>query len=179
MAGPNGELDWHFKYWNEEMGDYAYDQLKTMDTILTGRATYEGMADYWPYAAAELGARRKDIEFAEWMNGLSKVVFSKTLDKVKWNNSRLIKENIAEEINKMKQQPGKDMIMWGGVGIVKTFLQLGLIDDYRIWISPVVLGSGIPFGKDLNKTIDLNLVSITSFSTGVVLLNYSPHKNCR
>ncbi len=174
MAGPDGELDWHFQNWNDEMGVYAMEQINAIDTILVGRATYERMAIHWPAVAVNLASDKGEIEFANKMNSLPKIVFSTTLSAVEWNNSKLVKANIAEEVVKLKQQPGRDMIMWGGVGIVATFMQLGLIDEYRTFIAPVVIGSGMRFGKDRSRNLDLKLLSTKTFSNGVVLLCYEP-----
>jgi len=172
MSGPHGELDWHFSHWNDEMEEYIVEQEKTIDTILVGRVAYQSMAQYWPAVATNPSARRKDIEFADWMNRLPKIVFSKTLKEVRWNNSRLVKDGIAEEIAKVKQQPGKDMILWGGVGIVHTFIKLGLIDEYQIWVAPVVLGKGKALFKKITEQHKFKLVKTKAFSNGVVILYY-------
>jgi dihydrofolate reductase len=174
MAGPNSELDWHFANWNDEMEKHVNDQRSEFDAILVGRVTYEGMAKHWTAQAADPLAAKKDVDFAKWMNELPKVVFSKTLLKLEWNNSRLAGENITEEISKMKREPGKDMIMWGGVGIVSTFIQLGLIDEFQIWVAPVVLGKGKPLFSNIKKGFDLELIKTKKFSNGVILNNYRP-----
>lgn len=172
MAGPNGELDWHFKNWNEKMAEYAFGQLTMIDTILVGRVTYESMAGYWPEAEANPKGTKIDTEFAKRMNALPKVVFSKTLKQPGWNNSRVVNDNIKDEITMLKQKPGKDMIIWGGVRIVSTFIKLGLIDEYRIFVAPVVLGSGLPLFKNTNDSFNLKLLRTRAFSNGVILLNY-------
>ena len=100
FEGPNKELDWHIV--DEALHQYAIDLLSDVDALLFGRVTYQLMADYWPAAATNPSTSRSDLEIAEKMNNLPKIVFSKTLQEVKWNNSRLVKENIAEEISKMK-----------------------------------------------------------------------------
>ena len=106
FAGPNGELDWHIV--DEEFYQYADDLLSNVDALLFGRVTYQLMADYWPAKATNPSTSKSDLEIADKMNNIPKIVFSKTLQEVKWNNSRLVKENIAEEISKMKQQaPGR------------------------------------------------------------------------
>lgn len=174
MAGANMELDWHFNNWNDEMEKYTEEQKSRIDTILVGRVTYQNMAKHWPAVETDIYARTKDIEFAKWMNTMPKVVFSKTLEKAEWNNSRIVKDNIAEEISKLKRQPGKDMIMWGGVGIVSAFLKLGLIDEYQIWVAPVVLGTGIPLFKNVRKSFNLELLNTKQFSNGVNILRYRP-----
>ena len=108
------------------------------------------------------------------MNNLPKIVFSKTLQEVKWNNSRLVKENIAEEISKMKQQSGKDMVIFGSGSIVSTFMQHGLIDEYRIIVNPVVLGNGKPLFKGINDKHNLKLLKTKVLGSGVVILYYQP-----
>ncbi len=142
MAGPDCELDWHFNYWNEEMARYAGEQLSKADTILLGRITYNAMAKYWPSKMKDLLCPREDIAFADLINSCQKVVFSKTLENVSWNNSMLAKENIRKEIIKLKQQPGKDMIVYGSGSIVSALSKYNLIDEYVLWVHPVVLGKG-------------------------------------
>lgn len=176
MAGPHGELDWHFSHWNDEMEAYIVEQGKAIDTILVGRGAYESMAIHWPSVAANPTARRKDIEFADWMNSIPKIVFSKTLKKAEWSNTRIVHEKISEEIAKIKRKPGKDMIMWGGVGIVNTFIKLGLIDEYQIWIAPVVLGNGKSLFNNIHDRRNMKLVKTKSFSNGVVILYYNLNK---
>jgi dihydrofolate reductase len=171
MAGPNGELDWHFDHWNEEMAQQAIQQLRSVGGILVGRVTYEAMAAYWPMAP-EHKSTDTDIEFATLMNNLPKIVFSKTLNGVKWNNSRLAKANIREEIAELKRQEGKDLVIWGGVGIVHTFIKLGLIDEYRLWVAPVVLGKGKPLFVSSRHTFDLKLSGVKTFNNSVALLYY-------
>ena len=172
MAGPGGELDWHTQQWNNEMGEYAFQQLSRADTILFGRVTYEAMANFWPVAFKESNSKKGDIEFANMMNSYKKIVFSKTLSTVEWKNSRLVKENVEQEIMQLKHEGGKDLIIWGGVGLVSSFMQMSLIDEYRISIAPVVLGNGMkPLINALEKT-ELKLLDMTTFSNGVVLLCY-------
>jgi dihydrofolate reductase len=176
MAGPDSELDWHFKTWNDDMAKHACEQLGTMDTILLGRVTYEAMADYWPSESMDLLQPREDIAFADMMNSYSKVVFSKTLQKLNWKNARVVRGKIKEEIAGMKQQTGKDMIIYGSGSIVNTLTQLGLVDEFRIWVAPVAIGSGIPLFRDIKKYLNLTLTSVTPVSSGVVILYYRPWK---
>jgi dihydrofolate reductase len=156
---------------DEEFNEYANDLLSKVDTLLFGRVTYQLMADYWPSPSAT----KDDPGIANKMNNLSKIVFSKTLQKVEWNNSRLVKENIAEEISTMKQQPGKDMVIFGSGSIVSTSMQLGLIDEYRIIVNPVVLGKGKPLFKDINDKHNLKLLKTKVLGSGVVILYYKPY----
>jgi len=170
FAGPKGELDWHIV--DEEFNQYAIDLLSKVDALLFGKVTYQLMADYWPAAATNPSTPKSDVEIADKMNNLPKIVFSKTLQEVKWNNSRLVKDNIAEEISKMKQQPGKDMVIFGSGSVVSTFMQHGLIDEYRIIVNPVVLGNGKPLFKGINGKQNLKLLKTKVLGSGVVILYY-------
>ena len=172
MSGLDCELDWHFQYWNEEMARSASEQLGEADTILLGRITYSAMAKYWPSKGIGLCASREDADFADMMNNYRKIVFSKTLTGCAWNNSQLIKKNIAREINELKRQPGKNMIIYGSGKLVSALIKLGLIDEYLIWAHPLILGKGKPLFKNLRDRIDIRLCSAKTFSTGVVLLHY-------
>ncbi len=171
FAGPNGELDWFV--WDDEMAKFSTDQLKTVDTILLGRVTYQLFADYWPTPAAY----KENPIIAPMMNDLQKIVFSRTLDSAEWNNSKVVKENIAEEISKLKQQPGKDMVIFGSGLIVSEFAKLGLIDLYRLIVNPVVLGSGKPLFKGLNDKLKLKLLNAKALGSGNVILEYQPMKD--
>jgi len=172
FEGPNKELDWQIV--DGENKEYAIDLLSKVDALLFGRVTYQLMADYWPAAATNPSTSKSDLEIAHKMNNLPKIVFSKTLQEVRWNNSRLVKENIAEEISKMKQQPGKDMVIFGSGSIVSTFMQHGLIDEYRIIVNPIVLGNGNPLFKGINGKQNLKLLNTKVFDSGIVILFYEP-----
>jgi dihydrofolate reductase len=172
FAGPNGEIDWQIV--DEESHQYAIDLLSHVDALLFGRVTYQLMADYWPAAATNPSTSKSDLEIADKMNNLPKIVFSKTLQQVEWNNSRLVKDNIAQEISKMKQQSGKDMVIFGSGSIVPTFMQYGLIDEYRIIVNPVVLGNGKPLFKGVNDKHNLKLLKTRLFDSGIVILFYEP-----
>jgi len=175
IGGPNGELDWMVK--DDEMDKVLItDLLSTVDTILVGRATYQVFENYWPVVATNPSSSKDMIDLAHWIENTPKIVFSKTLEKVEWKNSRLIKENIADEIAKLKQQPGKDMVIFGGVGIVSTFIKLGLVDEYRLRVHPVALGSGKPLFKDIKDRMKLKLLKCEKFNSGVVALHYQPEK---
>jgi dihydrofolate reductase len=167
-AGSNDEIDWHTV--GDEFNDYAIAMLDSLDTLIFGRATYVGMASYWPTPTA----LKNDPIVAGKMNDLSKIVFSRTLEKVEWQNSRLVKEVNPQDILKMKQQPGKDMAIFGSGDLVTTFAQMGLIDDYRILINPVALGSGKPLFQGIQDRLHLKLIGTKTFKTGLVLLQYQP-----
>ncbi len=168
FEGPNREIDWHNV--DEEFNEYAIDFLNSVDTLLFGRVTYQLMASYWPTPTAIAN----DPIVAEKMNSLPKIVFSRTLEKVEWKNTRLVKEAIAEEISKLKQQPGKDSAIFGSSDLALTFIQHGLIDEYRIIVNPVVLGNGKPLFKGIKDRLNLKLLKTKVFRSGNVCLYYEP-----
>jgi dihydrofolate reductase len=159
--------NWLFPFWNDEMEKYAHDQLWASDALLLGRETYQIFADSWP---ARTG------EFADRVNSLPKFVVSTTLEKAEWNNSHLIKANVAEEVAKLKQQPGQDILMYGTGHLARTLMQHGLIDELHIWVCPVVVGSGEHLFKNASDVPALRLVDTRRFSSGVVVLSYQPDK---
>lgn len=156
------KLDWFTP--DEDFFAYAREMLGSVDLILFGRLTYEHMAAYWPFAPKD--------EIADKMNNLPKIVFSRTLQKVEWNNSRLVKGAMAEEVSKLKQQPGKDMVLLGSATIASALLQLGLIDEYRVIISPILIGSGNPLFKGIRERLKLKLQNVKLLSSGTVVLYY-------
>ena len=172
MAGPNCELDWHFNFWNEEMAGFACDQLKMADAILLGRITYNAMAKYWGSVSMDSSYSRADIAFADMMNNHHKIVFSRTLEKPEWNNSRLINREINDEVRKLKNETGKNMIIYGSGTIVNALTRASLIDDYLFWVHPVVLGRGKTIFKNSSIWPSLNLFKTRIFSTGVIVLHY-------
>lgn len=174
IEGPNKEIDWHV--WDKEMDQFMGRFFDRIDTILLGRKTYELLVGYWPSASEPTD----DPVITERMNNLPKIVFSKTLEKVEWN-ARLVKENIAEEILQLKQQSGKDMVIFGGANLASTFMQHNLIDEYQIIVNPVVLGGGKPlFHPDSLREegkCDFKFLKVTAFHCGNVILSYEPERN--
>jgi len=168
FEGPASDISWH-KHGTEE-NEYAVDALKSGNTLLLGRVTYEMMASYWTTPPAMQNAPM----VAEGMNNAAKIVFSRTLKSVEWKNSILVKENFTEEIRTMKHMPGRDMTILGSGSIVTQFAEEGLIDEYQIMVDPVVLGNGTPLFKGLKHTLDLKLIDSKTFKSGVVLLCYQP-----
>jgi dihydrofolate reductase len=168
FEGLKRELDWHNV--DKEFHEFASRQLSTVDTLLFGRVTYQMMASFWPTAA------NSDLMIASKMNSLPKLVFSRTLNKVEWNNSRLIKGNIAEEVSKLKKQPGKDIALFGSAAVLSTFMEENLIDEHRIMITPMILGAGNPLFKNMERRHTLKLLRIMTFKSGNVLLYYQPNK---
>lgn len=173
MSGPDCELDWHFNAWNDEMAQVAAEQLSRADTIILGRVTYRAMARYWPLQSRSLVCPREDIAFADMMNTHAKIVFSKTLARPEWHNTKLVKTSIAKEITSLKQKPGKDMIIYGSGKIVAALMRLKMIDEYQLWIHPVILGNGKPLFRELKDNIGIKLLGTTKFSSGVVMMHYA------
>jgi dihydrofolate reductase len=134
------------------------------------RATYQLMAGYWPKASSA----EDDPKIIEAMNKLPKVVFSRTLASVDWKNSRLVRTDAAEEVVRLKQGPGKHLVIYGSGGLVSALSLRGLIDDYRVFVAPLVLGAGVPMFRELEQRVPLRLAEAKSFRSGVVLLRYEP-----
>jgi dihydrofolate reductase len=172
MAAADCGLDWHFKSWNEEMARATAEQLGKADTILLGGITYRGMAQYWNSDPVNMIRPREDLDFASMLNSYPKVVFSKSMSSVAWNNSRLAKREIGDEVSELKRRQGKDMIVYGSGKIVSALTKLGLVDEFRMWVHPVVIGCGKPVFKGLPGILDLTLVKTEVFSSGVVILYY-------
>ena len=168
FEGPNHDIDWH--HVDEEFNDFANDQLASTDLLLFGRVTYEMMASYWPTAEA----RANDPQVAGAMNALPKIVVSTSLDKAEWENTRLIKDNVAEEVGKLKQQAGKDMIVMGSSGLAVSLAEMGLVDEFRIMVNPLVLGTGKPVFSGIQGRMNLKLLKARTFGNGNVLLYYAP-----
>jgi dihydrofolate reductase len=176
-SGPNDELDW-ISY-DEELEQYAHSMHDLTDAVIWGRRTYEGMAGYWLTVPGNPGSTTAELEHAHFLDNATKIVVSRTLDRIDWNNTKntvLIKDNIAEQINKIKQQPGKDIWFLGSTMLAQTFMQLDLIDEYRININPTVLGNGKPLFANVNRQISLTLLESKTFKSGVVALRYAPDK---
>jgi len=171
FEGPNRDINWHNV--DDEFNQFAIEQTSAVDTILFGRVTYELMAGYWPKPAATTD----DPVIADLMNRLPKIVFSRTLQKAEWNNTRLIKDHIAEEITTLKQQPGKDLALFGSANLLSTLIKMGLIDEHRIIVNPIVLGSGTPLYQGLKDKLNLKLLKTKTFRNGNVLLYYQQRTN--
>nr|WP_294947476.1 dihydrofolate reductase family protein [uncultured Mucilaginibacter sp.] len=169
MAGANGELDWHYSLWDEDMARATSAQLGQADTILLGRVTYQAMAGYWTAKAGHAFGAREDADFTEMMNSHSKIVFSKTLKTAGWQNSRLANRSIAKEIASLKQLPGKDIIVYGSGKIVQALNRLNLVDEYLLWVHPVLVDKGRPL---FVKRAALEFIGKRDFNTGVVLMAY-------
>ena len=161
---------WSFKFRDGQVPKYKLDELFASDALLLGRVTYEGFAKAWP-------SIKDDVGFADKMNNMSKHVVSSTLKKVDWSNSMLIKTNVLEEVRGLKQRPGKDILVYGSGKLVNTLLQHDLVDELRLMVHPVVLGSGRRLFDDHAETLKaLKLAESKTFPSGIVLLSYHPVK---
>ncbi len=170
FEGPKREIDWH--HVDDEFNDFAIEQLNTAEAILFGRVTYEMMASYWPTPEAI----NDDPTVASKMNNLPKIVFSKTLSKAGWQNTRLIKGNFVEEISKLKKKASKDMFIFGSSDLAVSFMEHGLIDEYQFIITPLILGGGKPIFKGISKRVELKYLKSRVFKNGNVLLYYGMAK---
>ena len=164
-----GDLTWSFP--DPELHQHFNQQDQAIGTYLYGRRLYQNMAAYWPTADENPSAPGVEIQYARNWKAKKKIVFSKTLTQVGWN-SQLFRGDIAEEINRLKAQPGKDMSL-GGANLAATFMQLGLIDEVRMYLFPVILGGGKPMFPRMDQEIKLHLVETRRFDSGVVLLRYA------
>jgi dihydrofolate reductase len=170
VAGPNDEMDWIV--YNHEMELYAEKLCQSVDAAVYGRRTYELMYGYWPTVLGNPNATPHELKHAEWVENIQKVVFSTTMDRAEWNNTLLIKENLTEEVMKLKQQPGRDMLIFGSPRLTHTLAALGLVDQYRVNVNPVAIGEGIPLFDPKNGTVKLSLLEKEPFECGVVGLRY-------
>jgi dihydrofolate reductase len=172
IEGPNGELDWAMKE-DEETWKDVFELQRSADTLLLGRVMYPGFEKYWLSVPKNPSSTKNEIEYARLADKMQKIVFSRTLQKIEWKTTRIIRDHIAEEIQKMKQQPGKDLVLLGGAGLASTFMNLGLIDEYHLIVNPLVLGGGKPLFKDVKERHKLKLLNAKTFKSGKVVLHYS------
>jgi dihydrofolate reductase len=168
FEGPHRELDWHRV--DTEFNQYALELLDSVDLLVFGRVTYELMASYWPteYATTD------DPLIASRMNGLPKLVFSRTLKTSEWTNVRFAGSDPAGEIAGLKQEPGKDMAIFGSSDLALSLIQQRLIDEFRIFVNPVILGSGKRLFQGISGKLVLKLIRTRTFNSGNVLLCYEP-----
>ena len=169
-AGKDGDITWHNV--DKEFQEYAEKNSNSGNTLLFGRVTYELMASYWPSP----DALKNDPIVAHGMNTSTKIVFSRTLDKADWANTRLVKDNMLGEVRNLKLQNGKDLTILGSGTIVAQLAQAGLIDEYQIMLNPVALGKGKTMFEGIANRLTLKLLETHSFRNGNVLLHYEPMK---
>ena len=176
IAGPNGEMDWIAEIYDEAMGLYESQLVSEADTLLLGRVTYQSFAGSWPHVPDNPSAPEGEKAYARTLNAMRKIVFSRTLESVEWNNSTLRKEVVPEEIEQLKQEPGRDMLIYGSASIIQTLTNHGLIDEYQVLVHPVILGGGKPLFQNIQHQVKLKLVNTKTHPSGVVVLSYQPRE---
>jgi dihydrofolate reductase len=169
MSGPDGELDWQTV--DDELHTHFNEELGRMGAFLDGRVTYELMAAYWPTADEDPAAPRPLAEFARIWRDMPKIVYSRTLERADWNTT-IVREVVPEEVLALKAGTGGDLVV-GGANLAATFLQLGLVDELRLYVHPVVLGRGRPLFGESGAYLGLELAEAQTFASGVVLLRYA------
>jgi dihydrofolate reductase len=164
-TGRHGAGDWGLPPEDPALKERKLDWLRNTGLHLMGRATYEEMAEFWPAS---------DDAYAAPMNEIPKVVFSRTLERAEWPESRIARGDLAEEIGELKRETGKDMIAWGGAAFAQSLSRLGLVDEYRLVLQPVALGDGLPLFEGLTAPLRLELVDAQTYNTGAALHIYRP-----
>jgi len=166
----NGQMDWVLA--DEEMFDIAGQQTLKSDTALYGRGTYEIMEAYWPTAADQPNATKHDMEHSAWYNSVQKVIVSKTLKSSQVKNAKLISENLLDEIRTLKKEKGKEIVLFGSPELTRFLTDENLIDEYWLFINPIILGQGNLLFNNLSHKIKLKLLTSKTFDSGVVCLHY-------
>jgi dihydrofolate reductase len=170
VAGPKGEMDW-IKVDNE-IFDFVGKRISDSDTALYGRVTFQMMENYWPTAAEQPHATKHDIEHSKWYKNANKIVLSTTMKQEGLTNTTIISDNVKEQLMKIKEQPGPDILLFGSPTATHSLIRQGLIDGYWLFVNPVVIGKGIPLFTDIKDKISLKLMSTHQFGCGVTELNY-------
>ncbi|MCA9732787.1 MAG: dihydrofolate reductase family protein [Deferribacteres bacterium] len=165
IAGPNGEMDWTLRTWDNDLKNYVGAITRPVDCIILGRKLAQGFIPYW--------ASHPEEEGAEKFNQIGKVVFTKTLAVSEWENTILAKGKLVDEVEKLKEQDGGDIIVYGGATFVSALIKHQLIDEFHLFINPVSIGQGVPIFAELSKPQNLNLTKATAFECGIVVLNYT------
>jgi dihydrofolate reductase len=177
LDGVMEDPTWTFRFSSEEQEKFKFDELAASDALLLGQVTYEGFAAAWPNMMEQYrGPRRAALgEYTDMMNGYPKHVVSTTVEEpLEWNNSTLIEGDVAEEMSGLKRQPGKDILIFGSGNLVNTLMEHDLIDEYRLMIFPIIVGSGQRLFRDGIDEMVLELVDTETFGSGVVVLTYRP-----
>ncbi len=167
FEGPNKEIDW-FGF-DQEQFEHSLDLVNSVDTLLFGRTTYEMMKAHWTVAPPD--------PVCDKMNSLAKIVFSSTLTSADWNNTRVVNGDIGEEASRLKQQPGGDMVVLGSGTLASALLERGLVDEYRVYVTPVILGHGNPLFQHISNRVKLKLLNQKVFRSGIVMLVYQKAGN--
>ena len=171
VAGLNNEMDWMVWDWDDDLKHYVNELTDSVDTILLGRKMADGFITHWSNVVKS--PEDPSHPFAKKMVDKPKVVFTKTLEKSSWENTRLAKGQLADEIKNVKKESGKDIIVYGGAGFVSSLIRENLIDEFHLFVNPAILGRGLTIFKSVEEKQNLKLVQSISFSCGIVLLNYA------
>lgn len=174
VAGPNGELDWMTWNWDDQLSQYVDELTASIDTILLGRKMTDGFVSHWVNVKNTPTDPAHD--FGKKMIDTPKVVFTKTLKKSPWpnTNTELATGDLANEVNQLKQQAGKDIIVYGGASFVASLVKARLIDEFHLFVNPAALGNGLTIFNDVSETQKLTLIKAIPFDCGIVLLHYKP-----
>jgi dihydrofolate reductase len=172
IGGPNGEMDWLTFPWSKDIEDYVTELTSSVDTIVLGRKLAEGFIPHWAAVAAD--PNNPEVEAGKAFTNKYKVVFSKTMTSSPWANTDIANGDILEEINKLKNKEGKDIIAYGGASFVSSLIRHNLIDEYHLFINTAAIGSGLPIFKEMENYRKLKLVNAKGFDCGITLLNYEP-----
>lgn len=170
-AGPNHEMDWMTWEMDNELSVYINELIENSDTILLGRKMTDGFVDHWENVL-KTQPDSPEYPFAKQMVDTPKIVFSKTEEHSKWSNTKLAKGDLITEIQQLKNKPGKDLIVYGGIDFVSSLVNNGLIDEFHLFINPVIIGKGISIFKDVNSYLKLSLASSVAYSCGITVLKY-------
>jgi dihydrofolate reductase len=171
VAGLNGEMDWINL--DESLFDFVGTMTDQADAALYGRVTYEMMQSYWPRAGEEPNATKHDKEHSKWYNKVSKVVLSRTMQETGLHNTKVISDQLSDNINKLKQQDGKNIIIFGSPSASQSLLNEGLVDEFWLFVNPIILGHGMPLFIDITGTTKLKFVESKTFACGVIALHYA------
>jgi dihydrofolate reductase len=170
VGGPNGELDWMTWTWDEGIKNFVNELHDSVDTILLGRKMTDGFMSHWQNVKPD----DPEYAFAKKLIDIPKVVFTKTLEKSNWVNTVIAKGDLADEVNNLKKQKGKDIIVYGGASFVSNLIKEGLIDEFYLFINPAAIGSGLTIFGGISGKQNFSLVKSIQFECGVVVLQYKP-----
>jgi len=175
VAGPNGEMNWI--HVDDDMFDFVATMTDKADTALYGRVTYDMMQSYWPTAGEQPNASKHDKEHSAWYKKVSKIVLSKTITEKGLENTTVISDQLADNINKIKKLDGKNILIFGSPSASHSLMSHGLVDEFWLFVNPVLIGKGMPLFKDVTETIKLKLIETKTFSSGVIALHYETKRN--
>jgi len=173
VAGPNGEMDWMTWNWDDEIKDYVNKLHEPVDTILLGRKMTDGFISHWKNIVSG-DPKDEQYPFAKIMYDTAKVVFSKTITESMWDNTVVANGDIIEEVNKLKNKPGGDIITYGGAGFASSLIKHNLVDEYHIFLNPAAIGNGMGIFNKLEQKLAVQLVKAIPFPCGITTLVYKP-----